>query len=125
MYAIHQRCLNCGTEYPLNSLIFRYSNCDGCLKVNYDYVEMKKKITKEDLKNDFKRSLWRYAEFLPVESEYSVSLGEGLTPLITAKNLSARVGSKNIMLKLDFCNPTGSFKDRGTTVLVSNANKLC
>jgi len=85
---------------------------------------MKKKIKKEDLKNDSKRSLWRYAKFLPVESKHVVSLGEGITPLITAKNLSIPNGTKNIMLKLDFCNPTGSFKDRGTSVLISNAKKL-
>jgi len=49
-----------------------------------------------------------------------------MTPLITAENLSIQVGSKkNTMLKLDFCNPTGSFKDKVSSVLVSNAKKLC
>ncbi len=125
MYAKHQSCLDCGVKYPINSLIFRCSKCGGCLEVEYDYAEMKKKITEEDLKNDTNRSIWRYAKFLPVESKHIISLGEGITPLITAKNLSVQVGLKNIMLKLDFCNPTGSFKDRGTSVLVSNAKKLC
>ncbi len=52
---------------------------------------------------------WRYAAFLP-EAEQVVSLDEGHTPL---------VGFGNLFFKLEGCNPTGSFKDRGTTVEVS------
>jgi len=124
LYAKHQSCLDCGTEYPIDSTIFRCNKCSGCLEVKYDYDEMEKKIAKEDLKNNPKRSLWRYTKFLPVESEHIVSLGEGMTPLIIAKNLSIQTGLNNILLKLDFCNPSGSFKDRGTSVLISNAKKL-
>ena len=124
LYAKHQSCLDCETEYPIDSTIFRCNKCGGCLEVKYDYDEMEKKIAKEDLKNSPERSLWRYAKFLPVESKHIVSLGEGMTPLIIAKNLSVQTGSNNILLKLDFCNPTGSFKDRGTSVLISNAKKL-
>jgi threonine synthase len=85
---------------------------------------MEKNIAKEDLKNGPERRLQRYAKFLPVESEHIVSLGEGVTPLIFAENLSVQTGSKNILLKRDFCNPSGSFKDRGASVLISNAKKL-
>lgn len=61
-----------------------------------------------------RRSLWRYAKALAVPQEAAVSLGEGWTPLIEASWEGARV-----LLKLDFVMPTGSFKDRGTSVLVS------
>ncbi|MCS7240008.1 MAG: threonine synthase [Candidatus Bipolaricaulota bacterium] len=65
----------------------------------------------EDLRG---RGVWRYQPFLPdVEP---VSLGEGGTPLLPAPSKS--VGAR-IFWKLEFLNPTGSFKDRGASVMVS------
>jgi threonine synthase len=63
-------------------------------------------------------SLWRYADRLPVEP--LVTLGEGDTPLVPAPVLSEMTGC-DVWLKLEGCNPTGSFKDRGMTVAVSSA----
>jgi threonine synthase len=61
-------------------------------------------------------SLWRYAEFFPyVKKEEIITLGEGWTPLVKA--------SKNLHFKLENLNPTGSFKDRGSTVLISALHK--
>lgn len=61
-----------------------------------------------------RRSVWRYARALPVEVAHAVSLGEGWTPLLPGEWHGAPVH-----YKLEFMMPTGSFKDRGTTVLVS------
>ena len=60
------------------------------------------------------RSLWRYAAALPVEVPDPITLGEGLTPLIshTWRGVPAR-------FKLEFLSPTGSFKDRGASVMLS------
>jgi len=63
----------------------------------------------------------RFRSRLPVsETTQVVSLGEGSTPLIHAPRLSERFGV-DLWLKLESCNPTGSFKDRGMTVAVSRA----
>src|SRR6187455_2872366 len=63
----------------------------------------------------------RYRERLPLEQgDPVVSLNEGSTPLIEAPTISERVGA-NVYLKLEGANPTGSFKDRGMTVAVSQA----
>jgi threonine synthase len=63
--------------------------------------------------------LWRYrAAFPPIPDEDVVTLGEGQTPLIDARN---RAGVK---YKLDYLFPTGSFKDRGSTVIASCLNML-
>jgi len=60
--------------------------------------------------------LWRYVSFFPyVNEKETVSLGEGWTPLIKF--------SDNAYFKLDHLNPTGSFKDRGSTVLISALHK--
>ena len=64
----------------------------------------------------------RYRKFLPVgESTPMVSIGEGDTPLVRAYGLERRIGGAEIWLKLEGCNPTGSFKDRGMALAVSKA----
>lgn len=65
----------------------------------------------------------RYAEFLPVSDKTPViTLNEGNTPFIHAKNLAKALGiDADIYLKFDGANPTGSFKDRGMTMAVSKA----
>jgi threonine synthase len=70
-------------------------------------------------------SLWRYLGLLPVTEETAiVSLGEGLTPQVKAERYGRSMGLKRLELKLEFLNPTGSFKDRGTTVNVSRMKEL-
>jgi threonine synthase len=63
----------------------------------------------------------RYADRLPLSKDAPVvSLGEGGTPLLAAPRLSAELGAE-VFLKWEGANPTGSFKDRGMTVAVSQA----
>ena len=64
----------------------------------------------------------RYRLFLPVtESTPITTLGEGNTPLIRVSALETRVGAAEVWLKLEGCNPTGSFKDRGMVLAVVKA----
>ncbi|PKB67566.1 MAG: threonine synthase [SAR202 cluster bacterium Io17-Chloro-G3] len=66
--------------------------------------------------------LHRYRQFLPItDNTPLVSLGEGETPLIASPHLSKEVGCDQVYLKLEGCNPTGSFKDRGMVVAVAKA----
>lgn len=66
--------------------------------------------------------LERYGEYLPLTAETPrVCLGEGSTPLVRADHLGARLGGAEVYLKLEGCNPTGSFKDRGMVVAVAKA----
>ncbi len=60
------------------------------------------------------RSIWRYAKSLPVEILKPLSLGEGCTPLIRPE-----IDGLSFHLKLEWFSPTGSFKDRGVSVLMS------
>jgi threonine synthase len=63
----------------------------------------------------------RYRDRLPVDTDTPiVSLGEGSTPLLHAPRISRRLGVE-LYLKCEGANPTGSFKDRGMTVAISNA----
>jgi threonine synthase len=65
----------------------------------------------------------RYRKYLPVsDSTPIISLGEGNTPLIHSARLSERLGrGRDVFVKNEGMNPTGSFKDRGMTVAVSKA----
>ena len=63
-----------------------------------------------------------YSEFLPLsEKTPRISLGEGGTPLVQSERLANYLGIPNLFFKLEGCNPTGSFKDRGMVMGVPNA----
>ncbi|MCK1743038.1 threonine synthase [Bradyrhizobium sp. 139] len=60
------------------------------------------------------RSLWRYRAALPVDIKNPITLGEGCTPLV-----AQAWGDLRPLFKLEWFNPTGSFKDRGSAVMLS------
>jgi len=79
-------------------------------------VSTKSTFRKEAIKKN-NYTIWRYSEFFPyIEENQIVSLGEGWSPLIRF--------AKNVYFKLDFLNPTGSFKDRGSSVLISSVHRM-
>jgi threonine synthase len=64
--------------------------------------------------------LARYKDFLPITSKTPLlSLGEGDTPLVRCGEIEKEIGCGELYLKLEGCNPTGSFKDRGMVVAVA------
>lgn len=68
------------------------------------------------------RLLDRYRPYLPITTETPMlTLGEGDTPLVRASRLEAEVPCGEIYFKLEGCNPTGSFKDRGMVLAVAKA----
>ena len=68
------------------------------------------------------RLMERYRRFLPVgEATPPLTLGEGFTPLVRAERLGAALGLRDLHLKVEGQNPTGSFKDRGMVLAVAKA----
>src|SRR3972149_6062843 len=66
--------------------------------------------------------LRRYGEHLPLTAATPLpDLGEGDTPLVRSRHLEAEVGCEALYFKLESCNPTGSFKDRGMVVALAKA----
>jgi threonine synthase len=66
--------------------------------------------------------LARYAKWLPLTDKTpSLTLGEGDTPLVKAERLHKEIGCAELYFKLEGCNPTGSFKDRGMVMAVAKA----
>jgi threonine synthase len=72
------------------------------------------------------RHLWeRFADFLPVEIDGELSLGEGGTPLLPAgKALAGQTGIGRLLLKNETMNPTWSFKDRGSLTAIAMARQM-
>ena len=69
--------------------------------------------------------LWSMWDVLPLHDPSNiVSLGEGGTPCVPLKNIGNKLGLKDLWAKLEYLNPTGSFKDRGTTVMLSAAKEF-
>ncbi len=66
--------------------------------------------------------LARYKDFLPVTPKTPlITMGEGDTPLVRCPNLEKEIGCGELYFKLEGCNPTGSFKDRGMVMAVAKA----
>ena len=66
--------------------------------------------------------LVKYKDFLPLTPDTPLfSLGEGDTPLVRCRELEREIGCGELYFKLEGCNPTGSFKDRGMVVAVAKA----
>ena len=109
-------CGVCGQEFSPEEIRYRCYSCNGPLLVTYDYASLARKVTKEGLAAR-RPGVWKYRELLPVGlSTEPVSLGEGATPMHKAKTLASSIGISNLSLKDDGRNPTGAFKDRGSTV---------
>ena len=70
------------------------------------------------------RTIWRYADLLPVRDAAPVDLGAGFTPLVRADRLAAELGLGELWIKDDTANPTGSFKDRVVSVALTKARQL-
>lgn len=117
------RCTNCNNvlEGSINIISIPFCNkCGSIFDIEYDYREFDFKILKKRTLN-----MWKYREFLPLSNNWEIiSLGEGGTPLIKAKNLCESLNLKNLYLKVEITNPTGSFKDRSSSLSVTIAKNL-
>ncbi|BAS26030.1 threonine synthase [Limnochorda pilosa] len=103
------RCQACGAAYPAAGTTWR-CRCGSPL----EWAGREPSFSLEAIRTR-PADLWRYAEALPsVPAWARVSLGEGMTPLV-----EERRGGRSFLLKLDHLMPTGSFKDRGSAVMVS------
>lgn len=104
------RCTGCARPYPDDLLPYRCPACNGIYDLSGPLVYRRISSTSLDW-----RGLARFRETFPLApSAVLVSLGEGGTPL-----LPVQVGAHVLHFKCEHLNPTGSYKDRGTAVLIS------
>jgi threonine synthase len=124
MNVTHLECAACHLEHEARRLLNLCRECGKPLLVRYDLERAKRSLKKESLAGR-RADLWRYREVLPVENDENiVSLGEGWTPLLRAKNLGQQIGIDQLYIKDESQNPTQSFKARGMSTAVSMAKEL-
>src|SRR3954454_22199616 len=118
------RCKECRTEYALAAQ-YVCERCFGPLEVAYapapddlDVDALRRRIQAGPL------NIWRYADFLPVDSPPTSGIAPGFTPLIRADRLAERLGLGEVWVKNDAANPTHSFKDRVVSVALARALEL-
>ncbi len=106
-------CRSCNKEYSLNDAVWK-CECGGLLDINFESAFPIEKIEKRPL------GFWRYREAIPVlDDKNIVSFNEEFTPIVPVD-----FNGKKVLIKLDYLFPSGSFKDRGASVLVSKIKEL-
>jgi threonine synthase len=119
----HLECTKCGRRYEPGQVL-NLCECGGPLFARYNLDRAAKDMRPGHLALR-EPTLWRYDDVLPVENpDHRLSLGEGFTPLLSARRLGAKVGLPRLAIKDESGNPTGSFKARGLALAVSMAKAL-
>ncbi len=122
----HIECTSCKKTFSKDEIL-KLCPVDDCGKVlfpKYDLNFDKSRKSIDDLKNR-EPNMWRYKEFLPVNFEENIiTLGEGFTPILDAKNLALDLGINKVLIKDESLNPTSSFKARGLSAAVSKAKEF-
>ena len=114
---IEWTCSRCGRTYPMQTRAWR-CRCGGPFHLA-DPQRASLRFSPEHIDRS-QWTLWRYRATFPLLSDVKpVSLGEGFTPVIPVE-----VGGASFWAKLECLAPTGSFKDRGTALLVSFLRSL-
>jgi len=132
------QCINekCNEKYPLNTVIYRCKACDSLLEVRHDMQALSHRSAKAWMKlfeDRYKSTQWPYGSgiwgkkewVLPqIHDDNIVSLYEGGSNLFWAERFGKMVGVDNLWLKLCGNSHSGSFKDLGMTVLVSQVKQM-
>jgi len=113
------RCRACGTPADTGP-VFVCARCFGPLEAVYDLDRLAVTLDRSTLDRR-PPTIWRYAELLPVEHLPAAGLPVGLSPLVPAPRLAARLGLDRVWVKDDSRNPTLSFKDRVVGVAAARA----
>lgn len=123
--------MNCGRQYPIDQVIFACETCGGLLDVQHDLASQH--LTRDlfdrrlgTYDTPYNSGVWRYKELIypDVDPAKIVSRPEGNTNLYKTPRLAAWAGVETLYLKHEGENPTGSFKDRGMTGGLTQANVL-
>ncbi len=121
------RCTLCGHEYAPNEITYTCPKDGGNLDVVLDYEAIRRKYQPEDLTSRSNPSIWRYLPLLPV----SAPAGDGTplhvvggTPVYDLTRLAEKFGLAHLWLKDESRNPSASFKDRASAVVVTRAREI-
>jgi threonine synthase len=124
---IGYRCSLCGHEYAPGEVTYTCPKDGGNLDVVLDYSAIKSKYHPEDILSRTDPSLWRYLPLLPVtvpDGEATPLHAAGGTPVFRLASSAEKLGLHNVWLKDESRNPTASFKDRASAIVVARAQEV-
>jgi threonine synthase len=121
------RCSLCRQEYQPDEQIYVCRSCGGNLDVILNYDEINRRYKVEDIICRGESSLWRYLPLLPVSDpggEGTPLHAAGWTPMYSPPALAKRLGLDHFWIKDEGRNPTASFKDRASSIVVARAREI-
>jgi threonine synthase len=121
------KCSICNKEYLPASVLYTCSQCGGNLDVVIDFDHLGQKYQPEDITSRTDYSLWRYLPLLPIADPGGVHTPlhyAGWTPLYSPPQLQRHLGLQQFWLKDEGKNPTASFKDRASAIVVGRAREI-
>lgn len=121
------RCSICGAEYIPGQVTYTCPQDHGNLDILLDLDGLQKKYQREDINSRREESLWRYLPLLPVADpggEGTPLRSVGWTPTYRMDRLSEQLGLNHVWLKDESHNPTASFKDRASAVVIARAQEI-
>lgn len=121
------QCSTCAEQYGPDRTIYVCLKDGGNLDVLLDVGGIRKRSSPEQIRSSSDGSMWRYLPLLPVDDPgypNSALRAVGWTPLLRAERLGAELGLNELWLKDDGRNPTASFKDRASAVVVARAREI-
>ncbi|MFC3677594.1 threonine synthase [Ferrovibrio xuzhouensis] len=121
MYFTGFRCFECGKLYRPDEDLLLCPACHNLLDATYDYDAIGRDLDRDAIAAR-PHGVWRWREFMPVLDDAAiVSLGEGDGPMLRCDRIAKAVGVRELWVKSDANNPTGSLKDRSITVSATKA----
>jgi threonine synthase len=120
-------CSLCNTDYSPEEVSYTCPKDGGNLNVILDYQRILSKYSPQDIFNSNEFSVWRYLPLLPVSDpggENTPMHYAGYTPVYSTPDLALRVGVENVWIKDESRNPTASFKDRASAIVVARAREI-
>jgi threonine synthase len=121
MYFTGFDCLGCRAAYPPDQDLLLCPTCHDLLEARYDLARFGREMDRDAIARR-PAGVWRWTELLPVlDPARIVTLGEGGTPFLRSERLARACGVRELWLKSDAANPTGSLKDRSITVSATKA----
>lgn len=121
------QCSLCNTQYAPDEVTYTCPKDGGNLDVILDYEAIKRETTPEKIAAGEESSLWRYLPLLPVADPQGLGTplrAAGGTPLFAPKQLAENLGLRSLWVKDESRNPTASFKDRASAVVVARAREV-
>ena len=120
-------CSICGAEYSPSEVTYTCPKDDGNLDVVLDYIRISETYIPENIFASNEFSLWRYLPLLPVPDPGGANTplhSAGWTPVYASDDLASHLGIDNIWIKDESRNPTASFKDRASAVVIGRAQEI-